>query len=32
MLPLNRIAEFEAGDQEWGVVPLATDPVEFPLP
>ena len=20
------------GDQEWGVVPLATDPVEFPLP
>ena len=32
MLPLDWIAEFEAGDQEWGVVPLATDPVEFPLP
>jgi uncharacterized protein (TIGR00369 family) len=32
MLPLDRIAEFEAGDQDWGVVPSRTDPVEIPLP
>jgi hypothetical protein len=32
MLPLDRIAEFEAGDQDWGVIPLPTDPVDFPLP
>ena len=32
MLPLDRIAEFEAGEQEWGVVPSPTDPAEIPLP
>jgi hypothetical protein len=32
MLPLDRIADLEAGDQQWGVVTSPTDPVEIPLP
>jgi acyl-coenzyme A thioesterase PaaI-like protein len=32
MLPLERIAPFEAGDRDWRVVESPGDPVEIPLP
>lgn len=32
MLPLERIADLEAGDQQWGVVASPTDPTDISLP
>lgn len=31
-LPLDKIADFDADEQEWRVTPLPTDPREIPLP